>query len=746
MIAGHAALLAWKAGRPVKMIYDRAEDMVGDDQAPPVAHATSHGASTETARSSPWTSTSSSTAAPTHALAGRALARHDSRRRALRSARTCASARRAVATNTPPHGAFRGFGAPQSVFALERHMDRVARRLRASTPRSSGAGTSSQPGGRPPTGQVRPRAGRHATAPRPRVRAVRLSREDAQRFAAREPREGGDPARHRLRHASCTARASPARARSTSRRSSASRPTPDGHGPRARGQHRDRPGHQHDLRADRRRCARARLRATSRSCSPTRPPFPNSGPTVASRTCMVVGKLVESAALGAEDDARPAPACCPRPYDRLTFRTACGRLRRADTARCAASAQYQPAGRRALGRRELPGRRLRRLRLGRVRRRGRRRHGDLRGARRRLRRGAGGRQGHPPGARRRADRGRRRAGRSAGRCYENVVWKDGRMVNGQMTNYIMPTSADLPPIRVFFVELPYADGPGGAKGIGELPMDGPAPAIVNAMRNATGLDVRGPRCRADARGADGRSSPVKAAREKSTRELSHGATRPSPSASTARRERRRPSDGAPARRAARGAAPDRHQGRLRRGRVRRVRGARRRRARQQLPGRRCSRSAGAAITTIEGVAVGEQLHAVQQAFLDARRRAVRHLHAGHDPRGGALCAIASRADRGRDPRRPRRQPLPLHRLHEDLRRRAPRAAPDAGRSSALRTAAPCDPFCRPTRCAAPPRSTRRSPARRGPGAWRPFAGGTDLMVLLAAGTLPHRPVHRRLRA
>ena len=33
---------------------------------------------------------------------------------------------RAVATNAPPHGAFRGFGAPQSVFALERHLDRVA--------------------------------------------------------------------------------------------------------------------------------------------------------------------------------------------------------------------------------------------------------------------------------------------------------------------------------------------------------------------------------------------------------------------------------------------------------------------------------------------------------------------------------------------------------------------------------------------------------------------------------------------
>jgi CO/xanthine dehydrogenase Mo-binding subunit len=39
--------------------------------------------------------------------------------------------------------------------------------------------------------------------------------------------------------------------------------------------------------------------------------------------------------------------------------------------------------------------------------------------------------------------------------YENVVWRDGRMANGQMTNYIMPTAADIPPIRVFFEEHPY---------------------------------------------------------------------------------------------------------------------------------------------------------------------------------------------------------------------------------------------------------------------------------------------------
>ena len=73
--------------------------------------------------------------------------------------------------------------------------------------------------------------------------------------------------------------------------------------------------------------------------------------------------------------------------------------------------------------------------------------------------------------------------------YEKVEWRDGRMQNSQMTNYIMPTSADLPPIRVYFEELGNKHGAFGAKGIGELPMDGPAPAIVNAIEDALGIPL-----------------------------------------------------------------------------------------------------------------------------------------------------------------------------------------------------------------------------------------------------------------
>lgn len=61
------------------------------------------------------------------------------------------------------------------------------------------------------------------------------------------------------------------------------------------------------------------------------------------------------------------------------------------------------------------------------------------------------------------------------------------MTNAQLTNYIIPTSDDLPPIRVHFHETPWTGGPRGAKGLGELPIDGPAPAVVNAVARAVGV-------------------------------------------------------------------------------------------------------------------------------------------------------------------------------------------------------------------------------------------------------------------
>jgi CO/xanthine dehydrogenase Mo-binding subunit len=71
--------------------------------------------------------------------------------------------------------------------------------------------------------------------------------------------------------------------------------------------------------------------------------------------------------------------------------------------------------------------------------------------------------------------------------YEKVLLQNGHMANNQMTNYIMPTAEDVPPIHVFFEQIPFQHGGYGAKGIGELPHDGPAPAILNAIKDATGI-------------------------------------------------------------------------------------------------------------------------------------------------------------------------------------------------------------------------------------------------------------------
>ncbi len=71
---------------------------------------------------------------------------------------------------------------------------------------------------------------------------------------------------------------------------------------------------------------------------------------------------------------------------------------------------------------------------------------------------------------------------------EECVLRDGAMDNNQLTNYIIPTTLDVPPIRVEFLENPYEYGGGGAKGLGELPMDGPAPAILNAVADALNIE------------------------------------------------------------------------------------------------------------------------------------------------------------------------------------------------------------------------------------------------------------------
>ncbi len=69
---------------------------------------------------------------------------------------------------------------------------------------------------------------------------------------------------------------------------------------------------------------------------------------------------------------------------------------------------------------------------------------------------------------------------------ENVVYKNGKVANANMTNCIVPTFADAPELETIIVECPYPFGPNGAKGVGEIPMDGPAAAVANAVEDALG--------------------------------------------------------------------------------------------------------------------------------------------------------------------------------------------------------------------------------------------------------------------
>src|ERR1043165_5175667 len=89
-------------------------------------------------------------------------------------------------------------------------------------------------------------------------------------------------------------------------------------------------------------------------------------------------------------------------------------------------------------------------------------------------------------------RGQIEGGTAQGMGYallEHVVMKDGAMANAQLTNYVIPTTLDTPEYDIVMLENRYDGGPFGAKGLGELPMDGPAPAVVNALRHM-GLDLR----------------------------------------------------------------------------------------------------------------------------------------------------------------------------------------------------------------------------------------------------------------
>ena len=72
---------------------------------------------------------------------------------------------------------------------------------------------------------------------------------------------------------------------------------------------------------------------------------------------------------------------------------------------------------------------------------------------------------------------------------EEVILKDGAVKNASFTDYLLPTFLDMPPVLIDLIEHPHPDAPYGAKGVGEPPTISSTPAIVAAIRAATGREL-----------------------------------------------------------------------------------------------------------------------------------------------------------------------------------------------------------------------------------------------------------------
>jgi len=480
VIACHAALLAKKACKPVKIIYDRGEDMAATTKRHP--SRTRHRTAVDrdgkllamdiefTVDGGAYTTLSTVVLSRGTIHAGGPYACPNVR---IRS--------KAVATNHPPHGAFRGFGAPQSIFALECHMDRVARQInmppdefrRRNFVHEGETLAVSQVVREPVNLELL--MNRAFELSEYRLKRERFARENETSIIKR-----GIGFASFMHGAGFT-----------------------GSGERSMGSIVAVEGTKEGM---------VRVLASSTEMgqgtntifpqiaaealgigvdaveivTPDTSVVPNSGPTVASRTCMIVGKLVESACLQLREALIQSGLLQPD-YSPEDFKRACSEyVERRGMLKCQSQYSTPPGiywdddkyqgdayatyawavyvAEVSIDSRTWETRVEDFVAVQEV-----------------------GRVINPILA-----MGQIEGGVAQGigfALYEDVAWREGRMVNNQMTNYIMPTSADLPPIRVYFEEIPYEYGPGGAKGIGELPIDGPAPAIVNAIENAIGVPV-----------------------------------------------------------------------------------------------------------------------------------------------------------------------------------------------------------------------------------------------------------------
>ena len=458
MIAGHAALAALKTGRPVKLVYDRVEDMLATTKRHPsiVRHRTGltrNGRLTamdiDVVLDGGAYATLSAVVLSRGAIHASGPYRCDHIR--IRG--------RAPMTNTPPNGAFRGFGAPQTQFAVEVHMDRIAEELGVDPVRLREL-NALRPGDTTATGQ---RLGADCSALMVLREAVRRTDFRRRRRAARPNRGIGLSL---FFHGSGFTGAGEVKLASKASLALTGRgvrilvaSTEIGQGTRTM---------HAQIVADTLGIPFDDVEVNAADTGEV----PDSGPTVASRTCMVVGRILQRCAeemrgrLGpltpAQYFRKHGPLVITREYEKppeilwddTTYRgDAYGSYGWAcDVAEVHVDPdtwQVTPVAFTTVH--EI------------------------------------GKAIHPE-----LTRGQIEGGSAQGIGYallEEVVMRDGRMANSQLTNYIIPTTLDTPPIDVVIRENPYKNGPFGAKGVGEMPIDGPAPAIVNALRHA-GFDIR----------------------------------------------------------------------------------------------------------------------------------------------------------------------------------------------------------------------------------------------------------------
>ena len=459
VIAGHAALLALKSGRPVKMIYERAEDMaVTTKRHPSIVHhrtgVMNDGRIVAMEIDVLLDSGAYTTLSPVVLTRGCLHAG---------GAYRCDHVRingRAAMTNTPPNGAFRGFGAPQTEFAIEVHIDRIAEML-GLDPVSIREMNALRPGDSTVTGQ---RLGDDASA-------LLVLREAVARTDFRKRREtlrgtnrgiGLSLFYHGAGFTGDGERRLAARARvelTTDGVRVVGSSTDFGQGTRT---------------------IHAQIVADAMGipyddvviADPDTSIVVNSGPTVASRTCMIVGRILQRCAqqlretIGTHTPAEYVAAFGPVAVE-LSHEMS-DSLRWDETTLTGDAYPTYSWGcdvvevvfdRDAYEVRPVHVTAVHEF----------------------------GRPIHPALAQGQIEGGVVQALGYA--LLEHVHMRAGIMVNTSLADYTIPTTRDTPPIDVIMIENHYAAGPFGAKGLGELPMNGPAPAVVNAIRHL-GIDCR----------------------------------------------------------------------------------------------------------------------------------------------------------------------------------------------------------------------------------------------------------------